>query len=113
LQIPIVFLISVAGEVVPDGVNIKNLKLESLRRKIGLVTQEPALLSLSIRDNIAYGHNASSDEIEEAAKGAHAHTFISSLEKGYETQVEIWKMHMLSSSSFIDIMSRLVIIIST
>ncbi|KAK3422446.1 hypothetical protein EUGRSUZ_G02906 [Eucalyptus grandis] len=75
------------GEVVPDGVNIKNLKLESLRRKIGLVTQEPALLSLSIRDNIAYGHNASSDEIEEAAKGAHAHIFISSLEKGYETQV--------------------------
>ncbi|XP_030512555.2 ABC transporter B family member 20-like isoform X2 [Rhodamnia argentea] len=75
------------GEVLLDGVNIKNLKLEWLRSQIGLVTQEPALLSLSIRDNIAYGRNASSDEIEEAAKVAHAHAFISSLEKGYETQV--------------------------
>jgi ATP-binding cassette subfamily B (MDR/TAP) protein 1 len=51
------------------------------------VTQEPALLSLSIRENIAYGRSATTDQIEEAAKTAHAHTFISSLEKGYETQV--------------------------
>lgn len=77
----------VAGEVLLDGENIKNLKLEWLRSQIGLVTQEPALLSLSIRDNIAYGRNASMDQIEEAAKIAHAHTFISSLEKGYDTQV--------------------------
>ncbi|WMV23454.1 hypothetical protein MTR67_016839 [Solanum verrucosum] len=75
------------GEVLLDGENIKNLKLEWLRSRIGLVTQEPALLSLSIRDNIAYGRDASSDQIEEAAKIAHAHTFISSLEGGYETQV--------------------------
>ncbi|KAK9283884.1 hypothetical protein L1049_012139 [Liquidambar formosana] len=76
------------GEVLLDGENIKNLKLEWLRSQIGLVTQEPALLSLSIRDNIAYGRSeASLDQIEEAAKIAHAHTFISSLEKGYETQV--------------------------
>ncbi|KAK8928800.1 ABC transporter B family member 20 [Platanthera zijinensis] len=75
------------GEVLLDGENIKNLKLEWLRSQIGLVTQEPALLSLSIRDNIAYGRSASFDQIEEAAKTAHAHTFISSLEKGYDTQV--------------------------
>ncbi|KAM7494945.1 hypothetical protein LguiB_029554 [Lonicera macranthoides] len=75
------------GEVLLDGENIKNLKLEWLRSQIGLVTQEPALLSLSIRDNIAYGRDATSDQIEEAAKIAHAHTFVSSLEKGYETQV--------------------------
>ncbi|XP_031742191.1 ABC transporter B family member 20 isoform X2 [Cucumis sativus] len=75
------------GEVLLDGENIKNLKLEWLRSQIGLVTQEPALLSLSIRDNIAYGRNATLDQIEEAAKIAHAHTFISSLEKGYDTQV--------------------------
>ncbi|XP_057484704.1 ABC transporter B family member 20-like isoform X2 [Actinidia eriantha] len=76
------------GEVLLDGENIKNLKLEWLRSQIGLVTQEPALLSLSIRDNIAYGRpDAMLDQIEEAAKIAHAHTFISSLEKGYETQV--------------------------
>ncbi|GFS34195.1 P-glycoprotein 20 [Actinidia rufa] len=76
------------GEVLLDGENIKNLKLEWLRSQIGLVTQEPALLSLSIRDNIAYGRpDATLDQIEEAAKIAHAHTFISSHEKGYETQV--------------------------
>ncbi|KAL0720754.1 hypothetical protein Bca4012_035353 [Brassica carinata] len=75
------------GEVLLDGENIKNLKLEWLRSQIGLVTQEPALLSLSIRENIAYGRDATPDQIEEAAKKARAHTFISSLEKGYETQV--------------------------
>ncbi|KAL5057083.1 hypothetical protein RYX36_028687 [Vicia faba] len=75
------------GEVLLDGENIKNLNLEWLRSQIGLVTQEPALLSLSIRDNIAYGRDVTIDQIEEAAKMAHAHTFISSLEKGYDTQV--------------------------
>ncbi|XP_065871120.1 ABC transporter B family member 20 [Euphorbia lathyris] len=75
------------GEVLLDGENIKNLKLEWLRSLIGLVTQEPALLSLSIKDNIAYGREATFDQIEEAAKIAHAHTFISSLERGYDTQV--------------------------
>lgn len=70
-----------------DGENIKNLKLEWLRSQVGLVTQEPALLSLSIRDNIAYGRDATLDQIEEAAKTAHAHTFISSLAMGYEMQV--------------------------
>lgn len=77
------------GEVLLDGENIKNLKLEWLRSQVGLVTQEPALLSLSIRDNIAYGRDATLDQIEEAAKTAHAHTFISSLPMGYETQVPI------------------------
>ncbi|XP_058768820.1 ABC transporter B family member 6 [Vicia villosa] len=75
------------GEVLLDGENIKNLKLEWLRSQIGLVTQEPALLSLSIRDNIAYGRDTTADQIEEAAKIAHAHTFISSLDKGYDTQI--------------------------
>ncbi|GMG99353.1 hypothetical protein Nepgr_001193 [Nepenthes gracilis] len=75
------------GEVLLDGENIKNLQLVWLRSQIGLVTQEPALLSLSIKENIAYGRSATQDQIEEAAKIAHAHTFISSLEKGYETQV--------------------------
>lgn len=63
--------------------------MEWLRSQIGLVTQEPALLSLSIRDNIAYGRDATLDQIVEAAKIAHAHTFVSSLEKGYDTQVNV------------------------
>ncbi|XP_071707188.1 ABC transporter B family member 6 [Rutidosis leptorrhynchoides] len=75
------------GEVLLDGENIKNLKLEWLRSQIGLVTQEPALLSLSIRDNIAYGREATQLQIEDAAKIAHAHTYITSLDKGYDTQV--------------------------
>lgn len=78
---------SVAGEVLLDGENIKSLKLEWLRSQIGLVTQEPALLGLSIRENIAYGRSCTLEQIEEAAKTAHAHAFISSLEKGYDTQV--------------------------
>ncbi|GAB2286736.1 ABC transporter B member 20 [Dionaea muscipula] len=75
------------GEVLLDGENIKNLQLKWLRSQIGLVTQEPALLSLSIKENIGYGRSATQDQIEEAAKIAHAHTFISSLENAYETQV--------------------------
>ncbi|KAL2343953.1 hypothetical protein Fmac_005238 [Flemingia macrophylla] len=75
------------GEVLLDGENIKNMKPEWLRSQIGLVTQEPALLSLSIRDNIDYGRDTTMDQIEEAAKIAHVHTFISSLDKGYDTQV--------------------------
>ncbi|KAG6483559.1 hypothetical protein ZIOFF_060207 [Zingiber officinale] len=69
--------------------DIKHLKLEWLRSQIGLVTQEPTLLSLSIKDNIAYGRSATSDQIEEAAKTIHAHDFITSLEMGYETQVDL------------------------
>ncbi|KAG6474040.1 hypothetical protein ZIOFF_067964 [Zingiber officinale] len=49
--------------------------------------EEPTLLSLSIKDNIAYGRSATTDQIEEAAKTIHAHDFITSLEMGYETQV--------------------------
>jgi ATP-binding cassette subfamily B (MDR/TAP) protein 1 len=89
-----------SGEVLLDGENIKNLKLEWLRSQIGLVTQEPALLSLSIRDNIAYGRDATFDQIEEAAKIAHAHTLISSLERGYDTQVNL-KENINSNLSFL------------
>ncbi|KAG6536899.1 hypothetical protein ZIOFF_001975 [Zingiber officinale] len=56
------------GEVILDGENIKHLKLEWLRSQIGQVTQEPALLSLSIKDNIAYGRSATFDQIEEVGR---------------------------------------------
>lgn len=70
-----------------DGENIRNFNVEWLRSQIGLVSQEPALFKGSIMENICYGRRASSDEVEEAAKIAHAHTFISSLPDGYESQV--------------------------
>nr|GEV38438.1 ABC transporter B family member 19-like [Tanacetum cinerariifolium] len=77
------------GEVLLDGVNIKSLKIEWFRHQMGLVTQEPALVYLSIADNISYGcPNTTLDQIEEAAKIAQVHAFISSLENGYDTQVD-------------------------
>ncbi|GJS30435.1 ABC transporter B family member 20-like protein [Tanacetum coccineum] len=73
-----------SGEVLLDGVNIKSLKIEWFRHQMGLVTQEPALVYLSIADNISYGcPNTTLDQIEEAAKLAQVHAFISSLENGY------------------------------
>jgi ATP-binding cassette subfamily B (MDR/TAP) protein 1 len=70
-----------------DGENVKNLKVEWLRSQIGLICQEPALLLSSIKDNILYGRTGSLEEVEEAAKSAHAHAFISSLPEAYDTQV--------------------------
>ena len=65
-----------------DGKDVKELNLKWLRSQIGIVSQEPVLFDLSIRDNIAYGdttRNVSDKEVEEAAKAANIHPFISSL----------------------------------
>ncbi|KAJ6753136.1 ABC TRANSPORTER B FAMILY MEMBER 15 [Salix koriyanagi] len=76
------------GTVKIDGRDIRSYSLRSLRRCIALVSQEPALFSGTIKENIIYG--ASSDEINEseiieAAKAANAHDFISGLKDGYDT----------------------------
>ncbi|KAL3698915.1 hypothetical protein R1sor_012991 [Riccia sorocarpa] len=77
-----------AGAVLIDGVDIKKLRLRSLRRHIGLVQQEPALFSSTIYTNILYGNeSATESEVMEAAKAANAHTFISGLPQGYQTDV--------------------------
>ncbi|KFK43347.1 hypothetical protein AALP_AA1G113900 [Arabis alpina] len=77
-----------AGEILIDGIDIKKLKLNSLRRHIGLVQQEPALFATTIYENILYGREgASESEVMEAAKLANAHTFICSLPEGYLTKV--------------------------
>lgn len=77
-----------AGEVLIDGVNIKDLQLKWLRRQIGLVSQEPALFATSIRENILYGKDgATEEEVMEAAKSANAYNFISQLPRGFDTQV--------------------------
>ncbi|XP_024522226.1 ABC transporter B family member 19 [Selaginella moellendorffii] len=78
----------VSGYIMIDGKNIRSLNLQSLRRHIGLVQQEPALFSCSIYENILYGKEGASEaEIVQAAKTANAHGFISSLPNGYQTQV--------------------------
>ena len=77
-----------AGKVTIDGRDIRRLNLQSLRLKIGLVQQEPALFSTTIFDNIAYGKdNAKEEEVIEAARVANAHGFISSMPNGYQTEV--------------------------
>ncbi|MHC1578336.1 MAG: ABC transporter ATP-binding protein [Dehalococcoidia bacterium] len=76
------------GEVTIDGYDVKSVTQQSLRHQIGIVTQDPFLFSGTIEDNIRYGRpEASPEEVIEAAKTAHAHDFISRLERGYNTQV--------------------------
>ena len=76
------------GDVLIDGLNIKDYKVISLRKFIGIVPQETLLFSGSIRDNIAYGRmNATDGEIMEVAKMANAHDFIMSFPKKYDTMI--------------------------
>jgi ATP-binding cassette, subfamily B, bacterial MsbA len=76
------------GAIAIDGTDIRGVTLESLRRSIALVTQEPILFDESIYDNIALGRlGATREEIERAAKDAAAHDFIVQLPQGYHTRV--------------------------
>ena len=76
------------GSIRLDGVEIRSLALGELRAALGLVPQEPALFSGTIRENIAYGRpEASLEEIRSAARAAHAEEFIERLPEGYETVV--------------------------
>jgi ATP-binding cassette subfamily B (MDR/TAP) protein 1 len=76
------------GEVLIDGVNLKELQLRWIRSKIGLVSQEPILFAASIIDNIAYGRdNATNQEIRAAAELANASKFIDKMPQGFATLV--------------------------
>jgi ABC-type multidrug transport system fused ATPase/permease subunit len=76
------------GAIKIDGVDIRKLKLTSLRNQLALVPQEPMLFSGSIADNIRYGRlDASMDDLVEAAKAANAHDFIERLPSGYDTEL--------------------------
>jgi subfamily B ATP-binding cassette protein MsbA len=77
-----------AGRVLIDDCDIRQVQIRSLREQIGIVPQETALFSGSVRENIAYGKlDASPAEIEAAARAANAHDFITELPQGYETLV--------------------------
>ncbi len=77
-----------SGTITIDGYDIKKVKLASLRKQIGIVSQQAILFNGNIRDNIAYGRiEASNEEIIEVAKKANAHDFIMAQPAGYETQV--------------------------
>lgn len=78
-----------AGQILIDNVDIKTLQLQWLRDQIGLVNQEPALFATTILENILYGKSdASMAEVEAAASAANAHSFITLLPSGYNTQVK-------------------------
>jgi len=77
-----------SGEILIDGVDIRNCQLKSLRALMGIVTQEPVLFNDSIANNISLGKpGAGFDEIEQAARIANAHTFIEQKDEGYQTNI--------------------------
>jgi ATP-binding cassette subfamily B protein len=82
------FYDATSGAVLVDGQDVRRLQVKSLRSHISIVLQDPFLFNATIAENIAYGQpEASMDAIVAAAKAAHAHDFVQSFPKGYETVV--------------------------
>src|SRR5213078_2823900 len=76
------------GAVKVDGIDVRDVTFDSLRRQIGVVFEESFLFSDSVRSNIAYGRpDATDEEIVAAARAAEAHQFILALPEGYDTVV--------------------------
>ncbi len=77
-----------SGRITLDGIDLKAIRLEDLRKLMGIVTQETVLFNESVRNNIAYGiENCSEERIIAASKAANAHNFIIELPRGYDTIV--------------------------
>jgi ATP-binding cassette subfamily B protein/subfamily B ATP-binding cassette protein MsbA len=77
-----------AGQVLIDGIDVRTLRREELRRQVSMVLQPPIVFPISIHDNIAYGRlDATRAEVEDAARIAQAHEFIARLPDGYDTVV--------------------------
>ena len=77
-----------SGQILLDGVDLRDYRLTDLRNQFGIVLQEPMLLSTSIAENIAYARpEATQEEIEAAAAAANAHDFIARLPQDYDTEV--------------------------
>ena len=77
-----------SGEILLDGVNTRHMRRDDLRHCVGMVLQDTWLKAGTIRENIAMGRpEAGEDEIIEAAKQAHAHSFIRRLPQGYDTEI--------------------------
>ncbi len=77
------------GTISIDGYDIQKVSMNSLRRQMGVMTQENFIFQGTVRENIAYGRlDATQEEIEQAARAVNAHDFIEKLEKGYDTQLK-------------------------
>jgi ATP-binding cassette, subfamily B, bacterial MsbA len=82
------FYAAQSGTILLNGLPIENYALESLRRSIGIVSQDPFLFNTTVRENIAYGQeHADQEQIERAARAAYAHDFILELPEGYDTVI--------------------------
>ncbi len=76
------------GRVVVDGADVRDVQLPSLRRAIGVISQDPFLFSATVRENIAFGRaDATDEQVQDAAKLAQAHEFIERLPQGYDTVI--------------------------
>ena len=76
------------GRVTVDGTDLREVDLPSLRRLLGIVTQETILFNDTVRNNIAYGlAGAAEQEVMDAARAANAHDFISAMPEGYDTEI--------------------------
>lgn len=77
------------GNIFIDGHNVKEVSIESLRKQMGIMTQENFLFTGTVKENIRYGKlDATDEEIIDAAKAVNAHDFIMNLEKGYDTELQ-------------------------
>jgi ABC-type multidrug transport system fused ATPase/permease subunit len=82
------FYDATSGRVLVDGVDVRDVKLASLRASIGVISQDPFLFSASVRENIAFGRaDATDEEVERAAQLAQAAEFVERLPDGYETVI--------------------------
>jgi ATP-binding cassette subfamily B protein len=82
------FYDATAGHVLVDGVDVRHVTRRSLRREVGVISQDPFLFSATVRENIAFGATGATDEqVEEAARAAQAHEFVQALPDGYETVI--------------------------
>jgi ATP-binding cassette subfamily B protein len=77
-----------SGRLEIDGVDVRDIKLQSLRRAIAVISQDPFLFSTNVRENIAFGApDATDEEVEHAARLAQAHEFVAELPQGYDTVI--------------------------
>jgi ABC-type multidrug transport system fused ATPase/permease subunit len=76
------------GRILVDGVDVRAVTRRSLRREIGVISQDPFLFSATVRENIAFGVlDATDEEVERAARAAQAHEFVAQLPQGYDTVI--------------------------
>jgi len=82
------FYDATAGRVLVDGVDVREVRRRSLRREVGVISQDPFLFSATVRENIAFGTlDATDQQVERAARAAQAHEFVLELPLGYDTVI--------------------------